>query len=321
MRPPRISIAVALVAIAIPVLPSTASAARGHTVAPGDTLWSIAAANNLTTRTVAIFNGIPEDSSVVTGAEILIPDISEGQAALTRAGVLGAGGEPASAPSGDGSGDGSGSGPSVQGAYTVRAGDSLSGLAAQVGVPAQAIAQMNGIDPGGHLITGTVLKLPTGAQTPSGTSEPEPAQHVVPEASPAPTSDRVDGARVSAIAGEHGVPGSLTAAIGWQESGFNNSMVSSANARGVMQVMPGTWDWVQQNLAGGRTLDPSSAEDNVRAGSLYLGHLLKETGGDEAMAAASYYQGLSSVRQRGMFDDTKQYVDNVLALKGRFGGG
>ena len=40
----------------------------------------------------------------------------------------------------------------------------------------------------------------------------------------------------------------------------------------------------------------------------------------DRLAAAGYYQGLSSVRSRGMFDDTKRYVDNVLALSQRFGG-
>ena len=86
-----------------------------------------------------------------------------------------------------------------------------------------------------------------------------------------------------------------------------------------MQILPGTWDWVNRNLAP-VALDPGSAVDNVRAGSLYLASLLRETGGDPRMAAAAYYQGLESVRQRGMFDDTKRYVDNVLALQGRFGG-
>ena len=86
-----------------------------------------------------------------------------------------------------------------------------------------------------------------------------------------------------------------------------------------MQVMPGTFDWVQRNLAS-RTLSSSSATDNVGAGVLYLGHLLKETGGDEATAIAGYYQGLASVRSRGMYDDTKQYVANVMALRGRYGG-
>ena len=83
--------------------------------------------------------------------------------------------------------------------------------------------------------------------------------------------------------------------------------------------MPGTWDWVNKNLAPA-PLDPQSAADNVRAGSLYLAQLMKQTGGDLRLAAAGYYQGLSSVRARGMFDDTKQYVDNVLALSARFGG-
>jgi soluble lytic murein transglycosylase-like protein len=97
-------------------------------------------------------------------------------------------------------------------------------------------------------------------------------------------------------------------------------MVSSANARGVMQVMPGTWDWVQSNLAGGRRLDPASATDNVRAGALYLGQLLRETRGDPALAAAGYYQGLGSVRRIGMLPETRRYVANVLALRSRFGG-
>ena len=83
--------------------------------------------------------------------------------------------------------------------------------------------------------------------------------------------------------------------------------------------MPGTWDWVQNNLAG-RRLDPSVPIDNVGAGVLYLGHLLRQTGGDPATAAAAYYQGLGSVRSIGMLPETRQYVNNVLALRGRFGG-
>jgi soluble lytic murein transglycosylase-like protein len=124
---------------------------------------------------------------------------------------------------------------------------------------------------------------------------------------------------IAAVASRNGVPASLASAIAWQESGFNNGMVSSANARGVMQVMPGTWDWVQANLAR-RHLDPSSAIDNVGAGVLYLGHLLGETGGDPAMAAAGYYQGIGSVRNIGMLPETQRYVANVMALRSRFGG-
>jgi soluble lytic murein transglycosylase-like protein len=141
----------------------------------------------------------------------------------------------------------------------------------------------------------------------------------VPAAAPAPTPGRVTAADIAAVATRNGVPASLAAAIAWQESGFNNAMVSSANARGVMQVMPGTWDWVQANLAR-RPLDPSSPIDNVGAGVLYLGRLLQESGGDPALAAASYYQGAASVRRIGMLPETRRYVDNVLALRARFGG-
>src|SRR5919108_481917 len=142
---------------------------------------------------------------------------------------------------------------------------------------------------------------------------------VGPQPDPAPTATRLGAADVQSVAAQYGVSPSLAAAIAWQESGFNNAMVSPANARGVMQVMPGTWDYVQQNLAQ-RPLDPSSATDNVHAGVMYLKQLLNQTGGDENTAIAGYYQGLSSVQNRGMFDDTKRYVADVQALRSRFGG-
>ena len=130
---------------------------------------------------------------------------------------------------------------------------------------------------------------------------------------------RLSAGQVGSLAAQSGAPSSLAAAIAWQESGFNNAMISPANARGVMQVMPGTWSWVQSNLSSTR-LDPASPTDNVKAGSLYLAHLLRETNGDPALAAAGYYQGLASVRRIGMLPETQRYVANVLALRGRFGG-
>jgi soluble lytic murein transglycosylase-like protein len=203
------------------------------------------------------------------------------------------------------------------GAYKVRPGDTLSGLAAASRVAASQMAYMNGLDPKAPLIAGTVIKLPTGASIqPTG---PAPARTIVPQASPVASVGRLSALQVGSLAAQQGVPSSLAAAIAWQESGFNNAMISAANARGIMQIMPGTWSWVQANLAGAR-LDPASATDNVRAGSLYLAHLLRETNGDPALAAAGYYQGLSSVRRVGMLPETRRYVDNVLALRSRFGG-
>ena len=222
-----------------------------HTVQPGETLWSIAAANNLTTRTVAAFNGLPETAQVVLGSTINVPTTVEGAAALQAAGVQLAGVAPqAAAPAATTAAAPSQGAPAVLGSYVVRAGDTLSGLAANAGVAMSQMAAANGLDPSAPLLTGTVLKLPSGAPTPARASEPLPTQRVVPAAGPEPTPTRLGAGDIQSVASQYGVSPSLAAAIAWQESGFNNGMVSSANARGVMQVMPGTWDYVEQNLAG-----------------------------------------------------------------------
>jgi soluble lytic murein transglycosylase-like protein len=312
-RPVRI----AALAAALALVPQAASAAVPHVVQPGETLWSIAAANNFTTRALAAYNGLSETSNVVLGSTIQLPTVGEAAAAMQARGIVPAP-QPAAAPAAAEPATATGAPPPL-GGYTVRVGDNLTRIAAQVGLPMQQIAAMNGLDPAKFLLAGTVIKLPTGAPAPAGASAPAPPATIVPAAAPAATPGRVSAGDIQSIAAANGVPGSLAAAIAWQESGFNNAMVSSANARGVMQVMPGTWDWVQQNLAK-RRLDPASAHDNVHAGVLYLGRLLSMTGGDPAMAAAGYYQGLASVRRMGMLPETERYVANVMALRGRFGG-
>src|SRR5512132_4199633 len=297
--------------IVLLLAPASAGAAVPHVVRPGETLWSIAAANNLTTRTVAAFNGLSENAQVVLGSSINVPTVAEGASAL--AGTAAPQAAAASAPAGTASGA-----PAVLGSYVVRSGDTLGGLARNAGVSLDAMAAANGLDPARPLLIGTVLKLPAGAPAPARASEPVPTQRVVPSAGPQPTPQRVGAADIQSLASQYGVSPSLAAAIGWQESGFNNGMVSDANARGVMQVLPGTWSYVES--ISGQKLNAASATDNVRAGVLYLQHLLRQTGGDESAAIAGYYQGLGSVRSRGLFDDTQKYVANVQALRSRFGG-
>src|SRR3954471_18852900 len=335
------------------VVAAPAQAGVPPVVQPGETLWSIAAANNFTTRALAAANGLSEDSQVVLGSTIQIPSVSEASTALSNAGITAS--IPSTAPTqinpqggyavqpGDtlsgiaaahgvslsalaaangvspdsfaiagttvkipsasaapSSSSTSSSGPPPLGGYTVRPGDSLSGIAATAGVSMQQLAWMNGLDPDNYLLTGTVLKLPTGAPVPSNPA-PAPAQTIVPQAAPNPTPERVSSSQIAQIAAEHGVPASMASAIGWQESGFNNSMVSSANARGVMQIMPGTWDWVNRTLTPSSPLNPNSALDNVRGGVLYLRQLLNDFGGDQNLAAAAYYQGEGAVKSRGLY--------------------
>ena len=273
-----------------------------HTVEPGETLWSIAAASNFTTRALAAANGLPETAQVVVGQTIQVPSEAEAAAALAGAGTGTVG---TATPQ-----------PPPAGAYTVQPGDSLSAIAAHNGVSVDQIAWMNGLDPDGVLLAGTALKLPTSAPDAGEAVSPPP---VVPEAHPIPTNEFVSPAEVQQVAVDHGVSGSLAAAIAEQESGFNNGLVSSANARGVMQILPGTWDWIERSIAH-RDLDPASAYENVHAGTMYLGQLLQDTGGDERIAAGAYYQGLASVQEQGFFPETERYVANVFALRPQFGG-
>ena len=307
MRFSRLLFACAVVTFVVCATSAPAVAAVPHTVQPGETLWSIAAANNFTTRALAAYNGLSEDAQVVAGSTIQIPAESEAAAAL---------GSSSPAPAEGAAGNASA--PPTLGGYTVRPGDTLSGIAASSGVTVSQLAWMNGVDPEQPLSIGTALKLPAGSQV-AAPAQPQPAPTTLPQAPPNPSPVRLTSSQVGQVATQHGLSPSLAAAVAWQESGFNNAVVSSANARGVMQVLPGTWTWVEQNLSQ-VALDPNSAIDNVSAGSMYLAQLLRDAGGDQSLAAAYYYQGEASVRAVGMLPDTQRYAANVMALKSRFGG-
>lgn len=332
----RTSLLISLCTAGVLLAPGTASAYVPHTVAGGESLYSVAAADGLSVSQLAAANGLSSSSQLRAGATLLIP--SAGSAAVAPVATT--------ATSGDGDGDGDDLGGtaapqtssvssapasrSVLGGYVVQPGDTLSAIAARAGVPVSALAAANGLDPNGLLIAGRALRVSgvssgSGAMTSSGTSaavsQPVGASaQGSPSGGPYPTPERVSPSEVGSIASSEGVPPSLAAAIGYQESGFNNDLVSSADARGVMQILPGTWNWIQHSLSVGQPLSPYSAADNVRGGVLLLRSLLHAAGGDPAVAAAGYYQGLPSVRAHGLYRDTQSYVNNVLALRQRFGG-
>lgn len=135
-----------------------------------------------------------------------------------------------------------------------------------------------------------------------------------------PTPQTLSAAEVAAIAAGYGVPGSLADAVACRESGFNSDLVSSLDARGVMQITPGTWTWIQQQLAGATPLAPASAQDNVRPGALLLASLLEATGGNEELVIAGCFQGLPSDLEDGIEPATRQHVADVIALRQSFGG-
>jgi LysM repeat protein len=317
-----------LVVVAALAAPSVAAADFAHTITPGESLDSIAAADGLSVSELAAENGLDPSAPIITGHTLMIPprDASSGAGTSSGSGS----GSATSSDSGGGSAasDSAGGAASASdaGTYVVQPGDTLSDIAARQGTTVQALADANGLDPNGLLRAGRTLQL-SGSSGSSGSSSPDASQTQSSSSdtsgsgdAPVPTPEHVSASEVSSIADANGVSPSLAEAIGWQESGFNNDVVSSADARGVMQILPSTWDWIQNNLTPSNPLAPASASENVRGGVLLLHSLLSSTGGDPELAAAGYYQGLGSVRQHGMYSDTQQYVNSVMALRQRFGG-
>ena len=326
-----------LATVAALAAPSCASAYFGHVVAAGESLSSVAAADGVPVSQLAAANGLSSDSQLIAGSTLQIPPqgVSVSQAAPASTS------ETAPAPAGDGDADsddaaamaatgatettaGTVSASSAPGGYTVVPGDTLSAIAARYGVSVDQLAAANGLDSAGVLPAGDVLSVSGGS-----TAQAQPVSTTVTSSAPAvasgspgaqPTPETVSASDVGQVAAANGVSPSLAEAIGYQESGFNNNLVSSTGATGVMQIEPGTWNYIGSNLAVAPPLSPNSAQDNIRAGVTLLHSLLDQTGGDPSLAAAGYYQGLQSVRQNGMYADTQQYVNDVMALRQRFGG-
>src|SRR3954454_8555067 len=144
------------------LMATPASAGVPHVVQPGESLWSIAAANNFTTRALAAANGLSENSNVVLGSTIQIPSLSEASTALQSAGITPATGSGSSSTA-------STAAPAPQGGYAVQPGDTLSGIAAARGVSLSALAAANGVSPDSFAIAGTTLKIPSASAAPAST--------------------------------------------------------------------------------------------------------------------------------------------------------
>ncbi|HET6508616.1 MAG TPA: LysM peptidoglycan-binding domain-containing protein [Baekduia sp.] len=293
--------------ITVPVAGPTAAAGVAASPAPfggyrvrlGDTLSAIAAEHGVSLQQLAATNGLSTEGTIVAGTSLRLPS---GNASTTAAPVQSVS---------------TATGSSSSGGHDVVSGETLTGIAAANGITPAALAAANGLSPNSFVIAGTKLRIPAAAPA---ASVPATAAANVPATGAATGAPgHLTASQIGSIAAANGAPASLASAIAWQESGFNNAMVSVANARGIMQVMPSTWQYVQNQLGSG-PLDPSSPADNVRAGSLLLSRLLRDTGGDATTAVAAYYQGLGSVRRIGMLPETRRYVANVLALRSRFGG-
>lgn len=215
--------------------------------------------------------------------------------------------------------------------HTVRRGETLSGIGQRYGVDVPALAAANGIPDPDFVMAGRALSIPapdpgpvraapaSGAlretvvkMPPAQLASSRPAPRIV--VPPARAGLRNAFLRFSRLAG---VPSDLVMALAWQESGWQRHRVSSTNAVGVMQLMPDTVEFVSSQLLRTKPLDPRDPIANIRMGTRFLRYLLDSNGGNVDRALASYYQGLRSVRERGLLPETERFVANVKALRGR----
>ena len=63
--------------IGVGLLAGSALAAVPHTVLPGESMWSISAANGLTTQTLALYNGLSEEALLLPGRTLYVPTAQE----------------------------------------------------------------------------------------------------------------------------------------------------------------------------------------------------------------------------------------------------
>ena len=276
------------------------AAARVHLVRSGDTLSGIAARYHVSLASLLKANHLSARSFIHPGQKIVVRGAAA-QAAASRSAAKST-------------------------TYRVRAGDTLSSIAARHRTSVAAIARASHISSRALIHPGQVLKLPVRAKSSARPAVPDTFNGVkYPRAvAEAAARNRAILARRSVpsrsetkamivrIARQQGVDTRLALAIAYQESGWNQRAVSPANAVGTMQVIPQAGQWASSLV--GRRLDLLKTKDNITAGVVMLRALGRSTNSMEKTVAA-YYQGLGALQKHGMYSDTKLYVRNVMALR------
>jgi len=136
-------------------------------------------------------------------------------------------------------------------------------------------------------------------------------------------------------ASEKDLDPSLIAGVIYVESRFRDQ-TSHAGAKGLMQLMPATADYIARKSGGTRFVqgDLADPQINISYGSWYLRYLLQRYNGNVALALAAYNAGEGKVDEwwraaadRGEkfvvakhipFPETREYVKKVLSARNAY---
>lgn len=135
---------------------------------------------------------------------------------------------------------------------------------------------------------------------------------------------------VEKYAQEYGVDEALLYALIECESGFDKNAVSSVGAKGLTQITPETFKWLQtktgESYAEDALFEP---EISIKYGAFFLGLLLEEFE-DTKTALAAYHAGRGQVNEWLInpeysadskkldnipFEDTSAYAEKVMKVK------
>jgi hypothetical protein len=137
--------------------------------------------------------------------------------------------------------------------------------------------------------------------------EPEEIFTPIMPVKPATLANAQFGQFIQSASKRFNVDADLISSVIAVESNFNPKAVSRRNARGLMQLIPGT----ASHLGVHNIFDP---QENINGGTQYLAELLHRYDNDLILALAAYNAGPQRVQKYGrvpLFPETQSYVRRV----------